>query len=355
MRYDNRIIDAHVHIMNSPLGIEAILKLKEELGYSAVNVLSIEAMGDLTQNPVCMLFKALSPDDYAFGSLWYTPAEDCDHMEQAFRLSDIGFDGIKMIEGKPDVRKAINKPLDDPSYDSFYRYMERNGIPLLLHAADPESFWDEGLVPAWARENGWYYGDGTFASKEKIYSEVEGVLSKFKELKLILAHFFFLSASLERASDFLDAHPNVCLDVTAGTEMYVNFSARAPDWRDFFIKYQDRIIFGTDNSDTTNETDTFNLRTINSLENAFLQEDKQYKAWNLVLTGIDLPFEVLEKIYCKNFLRLIPRKPNKINLKAAIEFCARRLNKCREYSLSAGQEQALSYVLGRLNELYAQG
>ena len=57
-----------------------------------------------------------------------------------------------------------------------------------------------------------------------MYAEVDHVLERHPGLRAIFAHFYFLSADLKRAGRFLDEHPNVCLDLTPGSEMYDNFT-----------------------------------------------------------------------------------------------------------------------------------
>ncbi len=298
-----RVIDCHIHIMGGADGIGILKKQKERYGYDKVNILSLEATGSL-QNAKCLAFKLLSPGDYAFAGLSYK--SDDDFLSQAKALYDLGFDGFKMIEGKPGPRKKIGIPLNAPVYDPFYSYCEENGIPVLLHAADPAVFWDESKAPSFAKESGWLYTDGTFLSKEEITQEVIGVLEKHKQLKLILAHFFFMSDDLKRAGDLLEEYPNLYYDITPGTEMYVDFAQDTAIARAFFEKYQDRIIFGTDNYDVDPQEEKEIKDVINSLMYSFLFDDKPFKAWDLELHGIGLSREFLEKILHKNFERITP-------------------------------------------------
>jgi len=165
-------------------------------------------------------------------------------------LQAIGFDGLKLIEGKPMVRKLLGLPLDGPEYAGLWAALEERAMPVVLHLADPEEFWDADLCPDWARAQDWYYGDGTYPLKEDLYAEIDRVLQRHPRLKLILAHFYFLSADLRRAGAFLDAHPGVCFDLTPGVEMYLNFARGLDAARDFFIRYQDRLIYGNVHSPT---------------------------------------------------------------------------------------------------------
>jgi len=75
---------------------------------------------------------------------------------------------------------------------------------------------------------------------------VINVLQRHPDIKVVFAHFFFMSAQLERLGEYLDRYPNMCVDLTPGIEMYRNFSKNPEGARNFFRKYQDRILYGTD-------------------------------------------------------------------------------------------------------------
>ena len=72
------------------------------------------------------------------------------------------------------------------------------------------------------------------------------VLARHPRLRIVFAHFFFMSAQLDRLSGILDRYENVSVDLTPGIEMYENFSAAPERARAFFVRYADRIIYGTD-------------------------------------------------------------------------------------------------------------
>ena len=146
---------------------------------------------------------------------------------------------------------------------------------------------------------------------------------------MIFAHFYFLSAQLDRAAELLDRYPNVNLDITPGIEMYPNFTARYDATRELFIHYQDRILFGTD-------TGAFAaLRAESHLE---IQECSTNKLWMMrnfleteeefpvpgdrsliggdppVLRGLDLPESALKRIYSGNFHRIVGSAPKPLRM-----------------------------------------
>ena len=100
------------------------------------------------------LAKIMYPEKiYGFGGLFYPDnpnlANGQNLLEQAVRLKQLGFDGMKMLEGKPDTRKNIGLPLDSPLFDKYYSYLEAEGIPVTYHVGDPKVFWDEEKAPDW--------------------------------------------------------------------------------------------------------------------------------------------------------------------------------------------------------------
>jgi len=315
------IIDSHTHLTN----FESIKRLVDSsLMYNiekiAVMSLSCNGLSNISQNMLCALAKLMYPGKiFAFGGLTYPENSETtdgqELFEQAVRLKRLGFDGMKMLEGKPDTRKKIGLPLDSPVYDKYYAYLESEGIPLTFHVGDPRKFWDVDKAPDWAVKEGWVYTDGSFVSKDTLYNEVTGFLKKFPDLKVTFAHFFFMGEeSIERASEFLDRWNGVCYDLTPGIEMYGSFSENPEKWREFFIKYQDRIIFGSDNG--INE----DLVYIDTARR-FLETCDEFSCRDMTIKGINLEREVLEKIYRKNFERRVGQTPAGIDSSLLLEEC----------------------------------
>jgi predicted TIM-barrel fold metal-dependent hydrolase len=360
MLYENmNIIDSHIHIRGGFLhpaeALGTSMQFLAACGLSSLNAASIphwdrESRG---QNLLYVLFKALNPGKvYAFGGLEYflpgIAKEDLDFESQARNLIEMGFDGMKMVEGKPTARKNTGDiPLDSPLYAGYYRFMESAQLPILLHVGDPERNWVKD-IPEKEELGEWYYGDGGFVEKETLYSEVEHMLSDFPKLRIYFAHFYFLSADLERAADFLDRWPSVSFDITPGREMYGNFSTRPKDWHDFFTKYQDRILFGTDNgwgNDLSAAEKISSARENVSTVRHFLENKGSMQGWGKEIQGIYLEREVLNKIYSGNFICLAGKTPKPVDIKKAVAFCEDR---CALY----GREKASdTYVLEQMKQV----
>jgi predicted TIM-barrel fold metal-dependent hydrolase len=333
------IIDAHIHLP-FPALIPDLEELTSEMTIQRVNLVSTPDISSVTHNPAVIAYKLAHPQTtYICGGLDHFSVQiDPSQMPRALAqqidaFKAAGFDGLKLLESKPIARKMINIPLDGPVYAPMWEAVVKNNLPVVWHVADPEEFWDFQKCPDWVKNAGWFYGDGTYPLKETLYSEVEAIVTRHPDLKVILAHFFFLSADLPRAAAFLTAHPNVCYDLTPGSEMFFNFNTNLEAARDFFIRFQDRLIFGTDSGASAvghpgqplNRAETlgrtFFVRT-------FLEKDgpleipegvSHWERPGITLKGLGLPEKVLKKIYAENFMRLFGDQPAPLNKQAALE------------------------------------
>lgn len=312
-----KIIDSHNHVYEAFRTGHVLYQTASEFGFDKINVLGLSPLEGLSQNIECAYCKKQWPDrTYAFGGLEYQSGRS--FLEQAKLIVEMGFDGFKMIEGKPTFRKKIDLPLDSPLYDEFYAYVEEQELPLLMHVADPADFWDWDKIPQWAKDAKWFY-DETTVPFQTLQNEVEHLLKKHPRLKLILAHFFFLSDDIAHARRFLDEHPNVCFDLTSGVEMYYNFSKDPALWRAFFHQYADRLVFGTDSTDSDQEKLVLQKNEINAMQLHFLKENNGRAMHDQIVTGIGLGEDDLEKILHGNFERLAGINPKPINIKAVQE------------------------------------
>ncbi len=349
--YNNaKLVDSHVHIMNYK-SLDFLDSYLKDYGLDKINVVSLACRDEteITQNILCALFKLKHPEKvYIYGSLMYPyyPLDDkipdnYNFVDQVKILMDIGFDGIKMLEGKPILRKKIGVPLDSPIFDDYYSYLEEQEIPIIFHAADPETFWNKDTAPEFSFEQGWFYGDGTFPEKETIYKEIDGILNKFPRLRISFAHFYFLSNYLERAEAFLDKWENVSLDITPGREMYDNFSKRASEWKDFFIKYQDRIIFGTDMEDSMFQGGPSDI--INTIRR-FIETDDKFQNWGFGINGLGLDKATIDKIYYKNFESYAGITPKRINVEKLLKEC----KKIKEIVIGKGDLKKYTQEIDRV-------
>ncbi|MBE6929839.1 MAG: hypothetical protein E7463_06110 [Ruminococcaceae bacterium] len=249
---DLPVIEAHAHF-TQPHGLKESVGIFEEIrqmrNYETFGFMAASMLGsgwtDPFANEKAAFYKKQFPGSFAFGTLIHDDTAS-GYEEQAKRIMAMGLDGIKMLEGKPDLHRRIGRGVDDPIYDRYYAYLEENAIPITMHVGDPASFWDPELAPPVARERGWFYGDPSFPARERLYIEIWNLMEKFPDLHLTLAHFGFFGHIPQMAEEFLSRWKNTGLDLTPGGIMYAGFSSMPEFWKDFFVRHQDRIIFGTD-------------------------------------------------------------------------------------------------------------
>jgi predicted TIM-barrel fold metal-dependent hydrolase len=343
---DLPLLDCHIHFANPEYG-RGLLEILDQARVAAFNIVCTPHRTRLSLVPDALYLKSQYPQRvYVFGGLDISPLfiarDSCGEIfaQDVERLRAMGCDGIKMIEGKPDMRKTLPIPdFDSPAYEPYWSLMEEKHVPLLFHVNDPEEFWDGVRVPEWARQQGWYYGDGTFVNNEAQYSQVLRVLERHPSLQVVFAHFFFMSAQLPRLAALLDRFPGMRVDLTPGIEMYHNFARHLSATRDFFLRYQDRILFGTDiGAKALLSTPELGIEPSESalriaLVRNFLEREGEFRLnaekgflfgrFAGPFHGLGLPRSALEKIYSRNFEALAGPRPGPLNPELIVRECER--------------------------------
>jgi uncharacterized protein len=215
--------------------------------------------------------------------------------------------GLKVYKGLGLSNKdAYGKRLaiDDPRLDPIWEKCGALGIPVLIHAADPKSFWDE--VDA---ENERWLELKTHPRRkrsatepapwEQIIGEQHRMFRKHPKTTFINAHMGWFPNDLGKLGQLLDEIPHMQVEIGA----IIAELGRQPAFaRAFFIKYQDRIHFGKD-SWVPDEFSTY-FRVLESADEYFPYHKKYHAFW--AMYGLNLPDEVLKKVYYKNTLRIVP-------------------------------------------------
>lgn len=330
------ILDGHVH-MGGMGDEEALLSLCEVTGINQMAFVAIQDPAVAGGLAGALYMKARYPERFfVFAGLNHamrlsegrvsTPSL----AEQVRSFAAMGCDGIKMIEGKPTSRQRMNVPVTDPYFADYWSCVEETGLPIVWHVNDPEEFWDPDKIPLWAKERNWGYGPQD-VQKEELYAEVDEVLARHPNLKVIFAHFYFLSADLPRAARFLDEHPNVHFDLAPGVEMLYNISRDPDAGHEFFVRYSERIVFGTDLfSSIGNEQGVFRAGIVFR----WLETDDEFRVpegadfllgppEDGIIRGMSLPDHVLTLIYRRNLARLAGIIPKPLNLPRVVEECER--------------------------------
>ena len=250
----------------------------------------------------------------AFGGLHLTDRYAAVAPEkQAEALLELGCDGFKIMDA-PSSRRFMGHGFDDPRYEKLFALLEERGVPVNIHVADPEEFWNAGGI----------YADPSYVSKQKLYDETFTVLDRHPGLKVTFAHFFFLSNQPKEAVRVMETYPNVRFDLTPGVEMYRNFDSRIDFWHDFFTRYSHRILFGTDANTykTTNqELELLVYRKLTESHDLFTQ---RCYGKDFTVRGLALPDEVVNRICYQNMIDWVGETPKAVNV-PMFQSCCRRV------------------------------
>ena len=194
--------------------------------------------------------------------------------------------------------------VDDPRLDPIWAKCGELGIPVLIHTADPKSFWDpfDADNERWLElktRPGRKRGATDPAPWQELIDEQHRMFKKHPKTTFINAHMGWYANNLPKLSQLLDEMPNMNVGIGA---IIAELGRQPRQAKAFFIKYQDRILFGKD-SWNPEEFPTY-FRVLESDDEYFPYHKKYHAYW--AMYGLDLPDEVLKKVYYKNALRIVP-------------------------------------------------
>ena len=311
-----KVFDAHVHYSHFIPLKEMVDLFQREFELTHTEKMAFMSLPhderllfDASQNMKGLFLKHyFSPNAYTFAGLEHTMRNFSeeeradDYLRQAKEYHQAGFDGIKMLEGYPCMRKEMGIPLCHKVYDKFYSYLEENGIPIMMHIANPEENWDINKVDEYALKVG-RFCDETYPTKAQLHAEVDEIMRKHPKLKLILAHFGFLTYEIEEAKKWLDNYENTMFDMTPGGEQYFNMLKDWDQWHAFFQQYQTRIVYGTDlyALECENE-ERWKKRVLlrSGFLRNFLETDTEHVYLRNPFRGIKMEESILDKLYSQN-------------------------------------------------------
>jgi predicted TIM-barrel fold metal-dependent hydrolase len=195
--------------------------------------------------------------------------------------------------------------VDDPRFDAIWDAAGELGIPVLIHTAEPPAFFlpidsanerylELTQFPGRARPSSKY------PPFDSLIAEQHRMFKRHPKTKFISAHLSWLGQDLARLGKTLDTIPNMYVEVAAA--LY-EVGRQPRNGRDFFMKYQDRILMG---KDTFGGEDEFRVyfRIFETKDEYFPWYRRRHAFWGMY--GLSLPDEVLQKVYYKNAIKLIP-------------------------------------------------
>jgi predicted TIM-barrel fold metal-dependent hydrolase len=193
--------------------------------------------------------------------------------------------------------------IDDPRIDPIWKKCGELGIPVLIHAADPKQFWQ----PIDKNNERWLElklhpgrrHDTDTVKWETIIEEQHNMFKKHPETKFINAHLGWYGSDLKKLGALMDQLPNMYTEIGA---VIAELGRQPRTAREFLIKYQDRVMFGKD-SWVPEEYTTY-FRVLETADEYFPYHKRYHAFWRMY--GLELPDDVLKKIYYKNALKVIP-------------------------------------------------
>ena len=310
-------IDFHGH----PRGISSASDL-EELGAALdrLNVRVMVAANSMTGDPLARTVAAIrsSPkmkdrvrvlagvDFRDVGPGWAEKAIaqlEADVAAGAVGVGEIG-KGLGLSIRK---RDGTRLRIDDPALDPLWQACARLRIPVFIHTADPQEFWQpiDGQNERWLELGlfpGRRYPSDRFPSFEELMTERDNMLRRNRRTTFVIAHLGWHANDLGRLGRLMTELPNVNAEV--GAVLYD--IGRQPRFaREFFIRFQDRLLFGKDSFQP--EEYPYYWRVFETADDYFDYYRDYHAFWKLY--GIDLPDEVLKKLYYANALRITPGLP----------------------------------------------
>jgi len=309
------VIDFHGHPpqLTSPEALASVVKALDDLNVQRMVVNNPQLRGDLLKQWIGVA----NASPYADRFIYFTsigfgreigPGFGQAAAEQLEADIKAGAKGIQEIAKSfgINVKKADGSrlQLDDPELDPIWETAARLGIPVFIHTADPQKFWDpidytneRWLELALFRDR--RYQDPAFPRFETLMAERDRLFKKHPKTRFVTAHLGWHANDLARLGRMFDEMPNVYSEI--GAVLYD--IGRQPRFaHDFFVKYQDRILFGKDNYQP--DEYPYYWRVLETSDEYFDYYRDYHAFWKLY--GIALPDDVLKKLYFENALKIIP-------------------------------------------------
>lgn len=195
--------------------------------------------------------------------------------------------------------------INDSKLEPVYSLIEDNDMNILIHVADPDIWYQKK-----------YKNTKKYGTKDERLQDFETLLEMFPKIKMISAHFGSLPENLPRLGELLNNYPQLFVDTASTRWIIRELGKNIENTKKWIEKYQDRIIFGSDLGNIEFHPKFFfskrrrefywssrycsqRLFWESSEKRPLLFKDKDNPE-GTVINGLNLPNEIIEKIYLKN-------------------------------------------------------
>lgn len=328
------VIDAHNHLWASSDTVDHVVEVMDAVG--------VACYCDLTTN----IRLQWVDDGYAF-----SPGRIEDFFEQTANRHPHRFYGFTMA--------SMAKPITEPLIDDYHTFVEettamlrdhvalgarglkvlkelglcyRDGdgnliridderlapiweeaghldIPVLIHQSDPCGFFEPCTPDNEHYDNlrkylNWNFVDTKFPRKAELLQRRDRLVGRHPDTTFLLPHVANFAEDLAYVGNLLDENPNVFIDFSARCD---ELGRQPYSAREFLIRYQDRVYFGTD-MPISPDMYRFHFRFLETFDEYIIPPDYDgtFGRHRWRVQGLGLPDEVLRKIYFENALKLIP-------------------------------------------------
>ena len=239
-------------------------------------------------------------------------------LERCFRAGAQGLKIAKELGLEIKNKDGSYIQADDKRLDAIWEMCAKYNRPVMIHISDsygrflpigPENErYEAGLWRSNPAQN--YYRTG-HPTPDVIERARENMHAKHPRTRFVNAHMAMLYYDMDKVAALLDKYPNADVELSAT----VQDLGRAPLMiRNFFLKYQDRIIFGSDGNPGRGIDEFWipHWRFLETLDEHFDHPAQMrsptgaplHGRWRIY--GIGLPDDVLRKVYYANALRYLP-------------------------------------------------
>jgi hypothetical protein len=316
-------IDVHVHVFKTD---PAFQKMLERLNLKLLNILvmdntqsyrkqlqpQIDDARALVKSSRGHIALCTTFDPYKFDSASFS-ADAIKQIDRDFALGAVAAKVWKNIGMEIKDSSGQYIMADDPKFVPIYQDIANHGKTLMTHLAEPDVAWGppDPSDPSWSyyQENPqWYVANRPgFPSKQRILEARDHVLANNPNLRMVGVHLGSMERDLDNIASHLAKYPNFAIDTAARMEYLMLMPAEKV--RAFLIKYQDRVLYGTDLDllpdaklpDTLKDWESTYAR-----DWRFLATGETLNVEGRQVHGLNLPQPVLQKIFRNNAIRWIP-------------------------------------------------
>jgi predicted TIM-barrel fold metal-dependent hydrolase len=310
-------IDVHNHLgyAGSKRMMDPALCIKEMDAAGVVQVVNLDGMWGETLKATIAKFEKAYPGRFlTYARVDWSKIDDPDFGVKAAAQLDAdikaGAHGLKIDKAAIGLTRKYKNgkvaPVDDPRFDPIWAKCGELKIPVEVHVGDPAAFFtpldkNNERYEELQYHPDWLFYPG-FPPLETILAQWMHVVAKHPKTIFIGAHMGCYAENLKWVAQQLDKYPNFYVDVDArlselGRQPYTA--------RKLILKYQDRVMFGTD-TEPNAEAYRIYWQFLETEDEYFDVAKSHHYQGRWMVTALNLPAEVLEKVYYKNALKLIP-------------------------------------------------